>query len=295
MIVRRLFAEMLALLLLLERWGAVTGSRLRHRKSVVVWLGSGDAMAARARPRRETPMADEINLGVGAGGTSCALEKRCAAHAVPFVRTSRTGRGLRSKLRIYSIYVLSLLYYKLQSVAGSAELVRAHRRATQRLTGAPRMAVNMDVLSAADALGLGVALPRVVDVSFCTVVRAANSERAALTEAARWLEEAALSGDCLLMPQQREFLQHLIVRRWSSALEKVAALFADVAVDCERLLQRALMRWCSEEHAHAWQYALDVTLRRRVQRWSVPCEERLIGVVRSAMTASVPEELESRF
>lgn len=132
-------------------------------------------------------------------------------------------------------------------------------------------------------------------MSFCTAVHVASSERDALAEAARWLEEAARSDDCILAPRQREFLRCFVVNRWSSALAEVARKFAAMTLDHGRLLQRTLLRRCREEQAHSRSCALDVTLRRRLQNWGAERAERLVGVVRSAMIASVPKKLRASF
>lgn len=61
-VVRRLFAEFLALLSLLSRWGLATGLVLRFSKCVIVWLGGGAVEEARRRLHETVP--DSMGIDV---------------------------------------------------------------------------------------------------------------------------------------------------------------------------------------------------------------------------------------
>lgn len=204
---------------------------------------------------------------------------------------SRFGRSLRTKVHMHSIYVLSLAGYKLQFVAPSAELAHAHRRAVQRLTGAPWMAVNMDVMESLAELGFGVAVPRLRDLAAATLARAAHSERGTVGEGCGWLAEAGRSDDALLLPPQRVFCENLIVLRCRRALFEIAGRLPAATLDAGRSLQRALLRSFCEDCAGGRRVALATTLMHRLRRWSLDRFDVLGERVRSAMIGAIPEEL----
>lgn len=158
------------------------------------------------------------------------------------------------------------------------------------------MAVNTDVLHSLGELGFGVAAPRLQDLALATLARAAHAEQAAVRDGCGWLEAAGASDDAIFVPAKRSFCAGLIVYGWRHALSSVLERFAAAVLDCERGLQRALMRRFREEGAAMRRQALEMTWDRRMQRWGEIEASVLVGCVRSAMICTIPEELRvSRF
>lgn len=184
---------------------------------------------------------------------------------------------------MHNIYVLSL--------APSSKLVHAHRRSLQRLTGAPWMALNSDVVHSLDELGFGIIAPPVQDLAFATLARAAHSERETVRDGCAWLDVAGLSDDALLLPEKRAFCAGLIVYPWRQVSVTVSERFVAVALDGARGLQRVLMRSLRAEGVDERRAALAATLMRRMQRWDAEHAEELVECIRSAMIGTIPEEL----
>lgn len=299
-ILRRLFDELPALLLLLARWGRATGLVLRLTKSVIVWLGGGPPLEAQRRLHNQVPdslgievedKAKYLGVYVGPGAESVQWDAVLGRMLSRASEVSRSGRSLRTRVIMHRIYVSSLAAYKLQFVEPTSALVHVHRRSVQRLTGAPWMALNMDVMESLMELGFGVAVPRLGDLATASPARAAHSERGTVEEGCRWLAEAGTSDDALLVPPQRLFCSKLVVLRWRRAL-------ADIAVDrmaggghAGRGLHRTLLRRLFCDRLEERRAALETTLRRRLARWSLGHVEALGEGIRSAMISATPEEL----
>lgn len=114
-VLRRLFAGLGDLLRLFGTWSRVSGLHSRVEKSAVVWSGTGDLGALQERLWSEVP-------------------------------ESRSGRSMRTRVRMFRVWVVSLLSYKAQLMESGPRLPQVLHRATQRVTGAPWMCFNTDLM-----------------------------------------------------------------------------------------------------------------------------------------------------
>lgn len=183
----------------------------------------------------------------------------------------RTGRGLGARLAPFRSHIMSLVAFKLQFVPESPSLVAVMRRALQRLTGAPWMALPPVLLEEGRILGIGAAATNLQVLARAVTVRVAQAEEAALQRARALMRSSEESDECLLVPGLRRFRDQLIAGRWHDALTRFRDEFptADLrttphpqklaemsirdplvaqrrAPPRDTLLRRA-RRWCDEE------------------------------------------------
>jgi hypothetical protein len=207
-VIANLFTQLPRILQAFRSWALASCLVLNSKKSAVLPLWCFDEALIRrwlryVAPRFATcliqPYAKYLGIVFGPGASDvqwATVEHKVLARSA---EASFAARGLNERLRHFRMHGTSTVMYKAQFVLLAPSLLQAYRKAEQRLTAAPWMALPPDLLHGLRSVGLPVDLP---DLS---LLATAAKLRVVATSATFWsgiaaFEVASSSDEVILHP-----------------------------------------------------------------------------------------------
>jgi hypothetical protein len=274
-VVANLFTMLPGILESFSKWALATSLCLNYVKSAIIPLWIFDSAMIWRWLRVVAPAfaACSISsaakyLGIIVGPAADSLQWAPVEHKVlsRAAEASFCGSGLIDKVIHFKIHGTSTVVYKAQFADPSSSMLSAYRKAEQRLTAAPWMALAPDILHALVPLGLPAGLVDIQMLATAAKLRLVASS-ATFWEAVNTIDSALASDDALMvMPLFGWYSTGIIGtlrRTWHAhhLLDGVSSILRKPdATHLQRDIYRALMKPTGAQKAWA-------VLRRRVAYW----------------------------
>lgn len=169
-VVGNLFLQLPDIMTIFVSWGVVTALRLNPMKTAILPLWHFDGAMIRRWMRHSIPslagavvsnFAKYLGMLIGPGAAVSQWTPIASKVLVRAADASHAGIGIVAKLRHFRLHGTTTVMYKAQFTPLSSEMRQAYRKAEQRLTGSPWMAIPPDLLHSLRALGLPTGLPNI--------------------------------------------------------------------------------------------------------------------------------------
>ncbi len=274
-VVANLFTMLPGILGSFSKWALATSLCLNYVKSAIIPLWIFDSAMIWRWLRVVAPAfaacsisAAAKYLGIIVGPAADSLQWAPVEHKVlsRAAEASFCGSSLIDKVIHFKIHGTSTVVYKAQFADPSSSMLSAYRKAEQRLTAAPWMALAPDILHALVPLGLPAGLVDIQMLATAAKLRLVASS-ATFWEAVNTIDSALASDDALMvMPLFGWYSTGIIGtlrRTWHAhhLLDGVSSILRKPdATHLQRDIYRALMKPTGAQKAWA-------VLRRRVAYW----------------------------
>jgi hypothetical protein len=212
-VVANVFLQLPGIMQIFERWGAISALLLNPAKSAFLPLWPFDGAMLHRWLRHSVKalagcivsnFAKYLGVLLGPGAAAKQWEPVACKVLVRAADACFTSSGIVAKLRHFRLHGTSTVMFKAQFVPLNGTMRHAYRKAEQRLTGSPWMALPPDLLHALVALGLPAELPDIDTLATAAqlrVVASSGSFWACLAE----VEAALNSDDALMNPPLKEW------------------------------------------------------------------------------------------
>jgi hypothetical protein len=169
-VVANLFIQLPGIMVIFALWGRTTALKLNPTKTAILPLWRFDGAMIRRWLRSLVPtlagcivadFAKYLGILVGPGAATTQWVPAASKVLVRAADACFAGSGIVAKLRHFRLHGTSTVMYKAQFASLDGPMRHAYRKAEQRLTGSPWMALPPDLLHALNVLGLPAELPDV--------------------------------------------------------------------------------------------------------------------------------------
>jgi hypothetical protein len=239
-VIANVFLQLPGIIRLFICWEGATALKLNSKKtaSLPLWLSFDEAMLRRWL-RHSVPtiascsianFAKYLGLMLGPGATDHQWTMLASKVLVRAADANFAAHGIAAKLLHFRIHGTSTVLFKAQFAPLTPLMRQAYRKAEQRLTGSPWMALPPDLLHSLRSLGLPAELPDIDTLALAAQLRVTASS-ATFWASIACIEEALSSDEVLLHPpltdwHGRSILYHLR-RVWNihTQLDPMMAIF----------------------------------------------------------------------
>lgn len=167
-VVGNIFLQLPGVMTIFALWGAISALRLNPLKTAILPLWHYDGAMLRRWLRHFIPalacsgiadFAKYLGMLIGPGAAATQWTPVASKVLVRAADACFAGIGIVARLRHFRLHGTTTVMYKAQFTPISADMRQAYRKAEQRLTGSPWMALPPDLLHSLRSLGLPVELP----------------------------------------------------------------------------------------------------------------------------------------
>jgi exonuclease III len=183
-VIGNLFLQLPDIMTIFASWGVVSALVLNPLKTAILPLWHFDGAMIRRWIRHSVPalagsavadLAKYLGMLIGPGAADAQWTPVASKVLVRAADASHAGIGIAAKLRHFRLHGTTTVMYKAQFASLSGELRLAYRKAEQRLTGSPWMALPPDLLHSLRALGLPAELPNIEILTEAAQLRIVSS------------------------------------------------------------------------------------------------------------------------
>jgi hypothetical protein len=283
-VVANLFTMLPGILAIFSRWALASSLCLNSAKSAIIplWIFDGAMIGRWLRSVAPGFAACSIGsaakyLGIWVGPAASSLQWAPVEHKVlsRAAEAAYCGSGLFDRILHFRIHGVSTVLWKAQFADPSATMMTAYRKAEQRLTAAPWMALAPDLLHSLGALGLPTSLVDIQILATAAKLRLVASS-SCFWDAVQTVDRALASDDALMVMPLRGWYQTGILgtlrRTWRAhhLLDGVSSILRKPdAAHLQRDIYRALVSPTGTVRALS-------VLRRRVSYWKFDEPEALL-------------------
>jgi hypothetical protein len=222
-VIANVFLQLPGIIRVFVLWEGATALKLNSKKTAFLplWLSFDEAMLRRWL-RHSVPAIASCSVGncakylglmLGPGATDHQWTHVASKVLVRAADANFAAHGIAAKLRHFRLHGTSTVLYKAQFAPLTPCMRQAYRKAEQRLTGSPWMAMPPDLLHSLRSLGLPAELPDIDTLALAAQLRVTASS-ATFWASIDCIEEALSSDEVLLhLPlsgwHDRSILYHL--------------------------------------------------------------------------------------
>ncbi len=239
-VIANVFLQLPGIIRLFIFWEGATALKLNSKKTAFLplWLSFDEAMLRRWL-RHTVPaiascmignFAKYLGLMLGPGAADHQWTPVASKVLVRAADANFAASGVAAKMRHFRIHGTSTVLYKAQFAMLSPSMKQAYRKAEQRLTGSPWMALPPDLLHSLRGLGLPAELPDIDTLAIAAQLWVTASS-ATLWASIDCIEEALASDEVLLHSPLTDWHDRTILfylrRVWNihSQLDPIMTIF----------------------------------------------------------------------